>query len=189
MWPEPGESVDAEAKAEVEWLIGLISSVRSTRTELNVPPSAKINWTIVELEPSKRKWLDRSTPALSRLAKSGNIIDTDVTPDFGDGPGLSDPMAERVATRHVRRGQAQVVHDGIIVLLDLEGVIDIAAEKTRLTKALEASTKEARSLEGRLSNPAFVEKAKPEAVEKARADHALHAAEAERLAAALARLG
>ena len=39
------------------------------------------------------------------------------------------------------------------------------------------------------ANAAFVEKAKPEAVEKARADHAMHAAEAERLAAALARLG
>ena len=73
--------------------------------------------------------------------------------------------------------------------LPLEGVIDLTAEKARLTKALEASTKEAKSLEGRLSNPAFVEKAKPEAVDKARADHAAHAAEAERLAAALARLG
>ena len=71
----------------------------------------------------------------------------------------------------------------------LAGAMDITAEKVRLTKALEASTKEAKSLEGRLSNPAFVEKAKPEAVDKARADHTMHAAEAERLAAALARLG
>ena len=75
------------------------------------------------------------------------------------------------------------------VVVPLEGVIDIAAEKARLAKALETSTKEARSLEGRLNNPAFVDKAKPEAVEKARADHAMHAAEAERLSAALARLG
>ena len=49
--------------------------------------------------------------------------------------------------------------------------------------------KEAKALEGRLSNPAFAEKAKPEAVEKARADHAHHSAEALRLAAALERLG
>ena len=74
-------------------------------------------------------------------------------------------------------------------LFSLEDIIDIAAEKARLTNAYELSTKEAKSLEGRLSNPAFVEKAKPEAVEKARADHAGHAAEAERLALALARLG
>ena len=75
------------------------------------------------------------------------------------------------------------------IIVPLEGVIDIAAEKTRLEKALAVAQKEAKSLEERLSNPAFVEKAKPEAVEKARADHAMHTAEAERLAAALARLG
>ena len=74
-------------------------------------------------------------------------------------------------------------------VIPLEGVIDIAAEKARLAKAREASLKERDSLAKRLENPAFVEKAKPEAVEKARADHAHHAAEVERLEAALARLG
>ena len=44
-------------------------------------------------------------------------------------------------------------------------------------------------LAARLGNPSFTERAKPEAVEKARADHDARAAEAERLAAALARLG
>jgi valyl-tRNA synthetase len=62
-------------------------------------------------------------------------------------------------------------------------------EDSRITKAIEAVAKEAKALEGRLSNPAFVEKAKPEAVEKARADHAEKSAEVERLGAALARLG
>ena len=74
-------------------------------------------------------------------------------------------------------------------IVPLEGVIDIEAEKARLTKAMEASTKEAKSLEGRLNNANFVERAKPEAVEKARADFAHHTAEIERLKAALARLG
>ena len=73
--------------------------------------------------------------------------------------------------------------------IPLDGVIDIGIERVRLEKALASSQKEAKSLAGRLANPAFVEKAKPEAVEKARADHDHHAAEAERLAAALARLG
>jgi valyl-tRNA synthetase len=71
----------------------------------------------------------------------------------------------------------------------LEGLIDLDAERTRLARAIDAASKEAKSLEGRLSNPAFVEKAKPEAVEKARADHAEKADEIERLSAALARLG
>ena len=74
-------------------------------------------------------------------------------------------------------------------VIPLEGVIDVEAEKARLAKARDASAKEAKSLEGRLSNAAFVEKAKPEAVEKARADHAHHTGEVARLEAALARLG
>ena len=76
-----------------------------------------------------------------------------------------------------------------IGIIGTKGVIDIEAEKTRLSKALEASAKEAKSLEGRLSNANFVERAKPEAVEKTRADHAHHVAEVARLEAALARLG
>jgi valyl-tRNA synthetase len=68
-------------------------------------------------------------------------------------------------------------------------VTDLEAEKARHAKALEAARKEAKALEGRLSNANFVERAKPEAVDKARADHAHHTAEAQRLEAALARLG
>jgi valyl-tRNA synthetase len=82
-----------------------------------------------------------------------------------------------------------IVLDEQTYLLPLQGLIDVEAEKARLTKALAASEKEAASLAGRLDNASFVERAKPEAVEKARADHAHHTAEAERLKAALERLG
>ena len=68
-------------------------------------------------------------------------------------------------------------------------MIDLEAERSRLTKAVQAAEKERDSLAGRLSNPSFVDRAKPEAVEKARADHAEKASDAERYAAALARLG
>ena len=76
-----------------------------------------------------------------------------------------------------------------VFIVPLEGVIDIDAERTRLEKALAVSQKEAKSLEGRLGNANFVERAKPEAVEKAKADHAYHSAETERLQSALERLG
>ena len=76
-----------------------------------------------------------------------------------------------------------------VLVIPLEGVIDIGAEKARLAKALEVSQKEAKSLEGRLGNANFVERAKPEAVEKAKEDFAHHSAEVGRLTAAMARLG
>ncbi len=166
-WPQPGAAVDAEAKAEVDWLIALIGNLRTAKNELGIAPGAKLDAYLPSPSDATRGIIERNPAAIERLARLNGIR-------FEEAPAG--------AAMQVGAGDANII-------VPLEGVIDIAAEKARLSKALEVSTKEAKSLEGRLSNPAFVEKAKPEAVEKARADHAMHAAEAERLAAALARLG
>ena len=78
---------------------------------------------------------------------------------------------------------------GATIAFPLGDAIDLEAEKARLDKAAAAAEKERDSLAQRLANPNFTERAKPEAVEKARADHDAKAAEAERLRAALERLG
>ena len=79
--------------------------------------------------------------------------------------------------------------EDVTYILPLAGVIDLDAEKSRLSKAIAVAEKDRDGLAARLANPAFTDRAKPEAVDKARADHDARAAEAERLAAALARLG
>ena len=73
--------------------------------------------------------------------------------------------------------------------IDLAAVINVEAEQARLTKSIATAEKERDALAARLGNASFVERAKPEAVDKARSDHAEKAADAERLRAALARLG
>ena len=166
-WPEPQASVDAEAKREVEWLIALVGNLRTAKNELGIAPGARLDAFLPEASAATRGIVERNANAIDRLARLNAI-------QFAPAPAG--------AAMQIGAGDANIV-------VPLEGVIDIAAEKARLEKALAVSQKEAKSLEGRLSNPAFAEKAKPEAVEKARADHAAHAAEAERLAAALARLG
>ena len=166
-WPEPNAGVSPQAKREVEWLIALVGNLRTAKNELGIAPGAKLDAYLPEPSEATRGIIERNAAAIDRLARLNAI-------QFGPAP--EGPAMQ------IGAGDANIV-------IPLEGVIDIAAEKTRLAKALEVSTKEAKSLEGRLNNPAFVEKAKPEAVEKARDDHAAHAAEAERLAAALRRLG
>ena len=166
-WPEAGAGVDAAAKAEIDWLIALTGAVRGAKNELGISPGAKLAAWCPNPSTLGTAVIEGNRAAIERLAR--------LTPvHFGEVPA----------------GAAMQVSAGEdVFVIPLEGVIDIAAEKARLAKALEASTKEARSLESRLGNPSFVERAKPEAVEKARADHAHHAAEVERLTAALARLG
>jgi valyl-tRNA synthetase len=156
---------DAAASADIEWLIGLVSEVRSARTELNVPPGAKLGYTVDGADAATIARLAANASAIERLAR---IVPSD-TPATG--------------------GRLQLVHAGATYALPLEGIIDLGAEKARLQKAIAAAVKERDALAGRLASPGFTEKAKPEAVEKAREDHAARAAEAERLSAALARLG
>ncbi|MBY6127922.1 valine--tRNA ligase [Qipengyuania aquimaris] len=166
-WPDPQAEVDAQAKAEIDWLIALTSAVRTAKNELGIAPGAKLEAFCPSPSTLGRKVVEENAAAIERLAR--------LTPvNFAEAPGG--------AAMQIAAGD-----DAFIV--PLEGVIDIEAEKARLTKAMEASTKEAKSLEGRLNNANFVERAKPEAVEKARADYAHHTAEIERLKAALTRLG
>ena len=166
-WPEPNATVDAEAIAEINWVIDTISKTRSFKAELNIAPGTRLTANIVGPQTATIAVIERQGAALSRLGR----ID-----DFVYSP---------VETNNV----AQIVVGDDTIVFALDGVIDLDAERSRITKAIEAATKERDALAGRLSNAAFVEKAKPEAVEKARADHAEKAAEAERLTAALTRLG
>lgn len=165
-WPAPEAEVSKEATDVIDWVIDLTTNTRSAKNELGIAPGAKLAAFLAAPSDVATRTIERSSAAIERLARL-----TPVT--IGEAPA----------------GPAmQVIAGEDVFVIPLEGIIDIAAEKARLEKALAASQKEAKSLEGRLSNPAFAEKAKPEAVEKARADLAHHSGEVERLTAALARL-
>ncbi len=166
-WPAPEAEVSKDATDAIDWVIDLTTNTRSAKNELGIAPGAKLAAYLAAPSDVATRTIERSSAAIERLARL-----TPVT--IGEAPA----------------GPAmQVTAGGDVFVIPLEGIIDIAAEKARLEKALVASDKEAKSLGGRLSNPAFAEKAKPEAVEKARADLAHHTGEVERLTAALARLG
>jgi valyl-tRNA synthetase len=167
-WPMPdARAVDPQAGMEIDWLIRLVSGIRATRAELNVPPGAPLPLRVRDAGALTLERLRRHDVAIRRLARIESI-------EAGEAPA---------------NGAAQIVLDEATFILSLEGVIDLEAERSRLAKTLQTAAKERDSLAQRLGNPSFVERAKPEAVEKARSDHAERAAEAERLQAALARLG
>ncbi|AOL95650.1 valyl-tRNA synthetase [Porphyrobacter sp. LM 6] len=166
-WPKPEAEVSKDATDAIDWVIDLTTNTRSAKNELGIAPGAKLAAWVAAPSDVASRTIERSSAAIERLARL-----TPVT--IGEAPA----------------GPAMQVTAGEdVFVIPLEGIVDIAAEKARLEKALAASQKEAKSLEGRLGNPAFAEKAKPEAVEKARADLAHHTGEVERLTAALARLG
>ncbi|KEO90311.1 valyl-tRNA synthetase [Erythrobacter longus] len=171
-WPNPRGETSKEATDAIDWVIDLTTNLRSAKNELGISPGAKLAAFVPQASDLAKSTIERSSAAIERLARL-----TPVT--VGEAP--SGPAMQVTA----QAGSG----GGDIFVIPLEGIIDIAEEKARLEKALAASQKEAKSLEGRLSNANFVERAKPEAVEKAKADFAHHQGEVERLTAALERLG
>jgi valyl-tRNA synthetase len=195
-WPEPEAKVDAEAAQDMQRVIEIIGNVRAQRNEIGVPPSAKLDTAIYLDEGNELDWLNRNRQYITRLARiepkairvTPNItMENAVADEWNSEP---DDMFSMISGEvRVWSSALQIPCGQLVFIANLDGLIDLDAERTRITKAIDAASKEAASLSGRLNNPAFVEKAKPEAVEKARADHAEKAAEVERLTAALARLG
>ena len=84
---------------------------------------------------------------------------------------------------------AQMIARGTLAALPLEGIIDFAAEKTRLAKEIEKLHAEAKKIEAKLGNADFVARAPEEVVDENRERLAEAQSRAEKLAAALQRLG
>ncbi len=167
-WPQvaavPGA---AAARDELDWLVRLVSEVRTARSEMNIAPSAL---TPILLRDAGADTLARAatwTDSIRRMARATSI-----------GP-MDGPMPP---------DSAQVVVDEATVVLPLAGIIDLAAERARLEKDRGKALAEADKVERKLANADFVNRAKPEVVEENRERLAAHLAEAARLAAALARI-
>jgi valyl-tRNA synthetase len=186
-WPEPQAQVDPHAKAEMDWLVRLVSEVRSNRTEVGVPAGAFTGAYVRGMSEVNVERFRRNGATIGRLARIKGVEIDQTEQLTGIGPrGVADHFPTVMAAV---MGGLQIVVDEATIILPLQGIIDLDVERARLSKGAAAAEKERDSLAQRLSNPNFTERAKPEAIEKARADNEAKAAEAERLRAALERLG
>ncbi|UHS61538.1 valine--tRNA ligase [Agrobacterium vaccinii] len=140
-WPTP-EFRDEAAAAEINWLVDLVSGIRSTRSEMNVPPGATAPLVVVAANPTTEMRLDRHSAAIRRLARADEIRGADVAP----------------------KGSAQLVLGEATVCIPLGNLIDVAAEKSRLEKAIGKVEAELERIDKKLSNEKFVANADPEVV-------------------------
>jgi valyl-tRNA synthetase len=167
-WPAAVAVPGAEAaREELDWVVRLIGLVRSVRTEMNVPPSALAPVLLRDASPETMARAERWIDAIRRLARASEVRALD-----GDMPA----------------GSAQAVLDEATVVLPLAGLIDVVAERKRLSGARDKALAEAAKVSQKLANADFVARAKPEVVEENRERLAAFQAEAARLEAALARI-
>jgi valyl-tRNA synthetase len=166
-WPRLTELEDAEAEAEVGWIVELISEVRSLRAEMNLPAGAEIALVVVGADKSAQARAAHWEDTLKRLARLTGVAFADAAP----------------------KSSAQLLVRGVLVALPLEGVIDLAAEGKRLDKEIEKLEGEAKKLEAKLANPGFLAKAEEEVIDEHRERLEAARARIEKLRAARGRLG
>lgn len=140
-WPAP-EFADETAAAEINWLIDLVTGLRSARAEMNIPPSAIAPLIVVGANGVTASRLARHDAAIRRLARVETITMADTAP----------------------KGAAQVVVGEAIACMPLGNLIDVAAEKARIEKAIGKTEADMEKVSKKLGNDRFVQNADPEVV-------------------------
>ncbi len=140
-WPAP-EFSDENSAADINWLIDLVTGIRSARSEMNVPPGAVAPLVVVGANGVTQERLIRHDAAIKRLARVETITVADVAP----------------------KGAAQIVIGEATACLPLGSLIDLAAEKARIEKAIAKVDQEMARIAGKLGNEKFVANANPEVV-------------------------
>ncbi len=144
-WPDLDGLADASADAEIGSLIELISEVRSVRTEMNVPAGAKIQLVITSDSKAVAERIARHEDTIKRLAR-----------------------LETISHSAAPKGSASIVAGDVTAALPLEGLIDMAAERARLSKTIAAHQADIAKMDAKLGNADFMARAKPEAIEESR---------------------
>jgi valyl-tRNA synthetase len=155
-----------DACRDMQWVIDLVSGVRSIRAEMNVPPSAKIDLVLKDASAQSKALLERSKEVILRLAR----------------------LAKAEAANTLPEGSAQFVLGEAMVGLPLGDVIDFAKERARLERELKKANEEIARFDAKLSNEQFVSKAPEEVLTDQRERRAEANATAARLRDAVARL-
>jgi valyl-tRNA synthetase len=178
--------IDERAEAEMQSLIELISRVRNIRTELNVKPGEHLPRIFVGTpDRDMRLVYANGVEQIARLTRASKIF---VSDHLGNGPQplgrfrmtKADSAASNSPTQEIDAGVAfggetiprasarAVLAGGAEVAVPLEGLIDFAQERARVTRDSEKLEKELQKLEAQLANPQFVERAPAEKVEELR---------------------
>ncbi|MEP4766997.1 MAG: valine--tRNA ligase [Roseibium sp.] len=164
-WPQAHVS-DEAAAGEINWLVDLISEIRSVRAEMNIPAGAKVQLVVCGANDVSKGRIATHDSAILRLARAENISFADAAP----------------------AGSAQIIVGEATVCLPLAGVIDLGAERTRLEKDAGKLEADISKIEKKLTNPKFVEKAPDEVVAGEREKVSEASGKLEKIQIALSRL-
>ncbi len=165
-WPQLDGLMDAEAEAEIGYVVDLITEIRSARSETNVPAGAQIPLVLVNPSADVQARVERWGDVVRRMARLSEIATAD------KAPGSS----------------VQLLVRGEVAALPLEGVVDLAAERARLAKETQKIDADVAKIDAKLGNADFLKRAPEEVVDEQRERREEALARKQKIAEALGRL-
>ena len=163
-WPQLSGLADEKAEAEIGWVIDLVTAIRSVRAEMNI--TAAIPLVLAGASAESKARAERWAEFIKRLARVSDISSAATPP----------------------KGAVQLVVRGEVAALPLKGVIDLAAERARLTKEMQKADADIARVDAKLSNPNFMARAPEEVVEEEQEKREEALARKTKIAEALERL-
>jgi valyl-tRNA synthetase len=149
-FPKFDESrIDPVAEKSMAVLMGVITSVRNIRAEMNLPPGKTLPVIVLPSSGEEHALVEANQSMVRSLGRISEL-------QLGT-PGCN--------TEPPRMSATAVVGD-MKIFVPLEGIVDPDAEIARLTREIAKVEKDLEAINKKLSNPAFVSKANPEAVQK-----------------------
>ncbi|MCL6105758.1 MAG: valine--tRNA ligase [Actinobacteria bacterium] len=142
--------IDDEAEADMEQVMAAVTSLRTLRNELRVPPGRKAPAILVSADAQVRRVVAANAGLIESLTNTG----------IGQ---VFEAEAESVGGR-----PAVAVIPGGRLLVPLEGLIDVEVEAGRIRTAISKKEQEYSRAAGKLANERFVANAPPDIVEKER---------------------
>ena len=141
-WPK-GIHVDEKDNKKIKVLLELISSIRSTRSEMNVPANAVIDINYSKISNELGTIFDQHKETIQSLTRSKSITEKNFSKD---------------------EGMVQVIFNDGLIYLSLKGIIDFEQEKNRLQKSLLKIEKEMNKIEIKLKSENFTQNAPAEII-------------------------
>ena len=135
--------LDSEAEEHIEWIKGVVVAIRNIRGEMDVPPAKSIKVMLRNGASADQGKLEEYRPYLQKLAKLESI--EWLTPD-DEVPAAATGLYQELE-----------------ILVPLAGIIDVEAERARLSKEIAKLEGALKSVTSKLSNAKFVDNA-PDAV-------------------------
>jgi len=148
-WPKfKPKLLDEKAEADMDVIIGEITALRNIRSIWNIPPRQTFDLKTSVPGSKYEKLLSENLEYIKNLCRLGKVT---------IGRGLKKP-----------RGVTTAVVGNIENYVLLEGVIDIAKEKKRLSKQVEELSSHFARSQKKLKNKSFTAKAPQEIIERER---------------------